>query len=82
MVRKTVKNSVDLNKFGQCCECAHKPAIMRTVETKISCIATKEDLAHFGTEMERCFSRLNRWMFAFWVAQLVAMVGLLHYLLK
>jgi len=82
IIKKTVKNEADAKTLVRYWEDANESEIVRTVERKIEHLATKEDLANLKAEMKGEFANHIKWMFAFWVAQLGAMFGLLHYFLK
>ena len=82
ILRKTIKNEDDARKVVQYMEDANEAEIVKTVERKIEHLATREDLANFRAEIKSEFANHIKWMFAFLVAQLGAMFGLLHYFLK
>jgi hypothetical protein len=56
------------------------------VDSKTSILATKEDLAresgNTNAKIEGSKAELIKWMFIFWVGQLVAMFGLIQLFLK
>jgi hypothetical protein len=56
------------------------------VDTKASILATKEDLAreigNTNAKIESCKAEVIKWMFIFWVGQLVAMFGFILIFLK
>ena len=52
------------------------------VDTKTSILATKEDLARTDTKIETSRADVIKWMFIFWIAQLITMFGLLLLFLK
>ena len=60
--------------------------ICNEVDTKTSILATKEDLAreigNTNTKIESCKAEVIKWMFIFWVGQLVAMFGFILIFLK
>ena len=49
--------------------------ISSEVETKATILATKEDLGSTNTKIETSRADVIKWMFIFWVGQLVAMFG-------
>jgi hypothetical protein len=52
------------------------------VETKASILATKEDLAHTDTKIETTKADLIKWMFVFWVGQVITTFGFILLFLK
>lgn len=44
--------------------------------------ATKEELAHVGTKIERSKSEMVKWMFLFWIGQVVTTFGFILLFLK
>ena len=55
---------------------------MDQVDSKASILATKEDVARTDTKIETSKAELIKWMFVFWVGQLVAMFGFVILFLK
>jgi hypothetical protein len=45
------------------------------VDTKASILATKEDVARTDTKIETSKAELIKWMFVFWVGQVIATFG-------
>ena len=56
--------------------------ISSEVETKTSILATKEDVAHTDTKIEASKAELMKWMFVFWVGQVITIFGLILLFLK
>ena len=52
------------------------------VDTKASILATKEDLGSTNTKIESCKAEVIKWMFIFWVGQLIAMFGFILLFIK
>ena len=52
------------------------------VDSKTSILATKEDVARAETKIETSKAELLRWMFVFWIGQVVALFGLLVLFMK
>lgn len=74
-------------------EDANEAEIVKTVERKIEHLATKEDIyllkkdmanlrAEFKEDIANTKAEIIKWMFIFWVAQLGAMFGFLHFFLN
>lgn len=56
--------------------------ISSEVETKASILATKEDVARTDTKIETSKVELIKWMFVFWVGQVIATFGFILLFLK
>jgi hypothetical protein len=56
--------------------------IRSEVDTKTSILATKEDLARTDTKIETSKADLIKWMFVFWVGQVITIFGLILLFLK
>jgi hypothetical protein len=52
------------------------------VQTKASILATKEDVARTGTKIETAKAELIKWMFVFWVGQVITTFGFILLFLK
>ena len=52
------------------------------VDTKTSILATKEDVARAETKIETSKAELLKWMFAFWVSQVITIFGLILLFIK
>lgn len=52
------------------------------VDTKASILATKEDVAHTDTKIETSKVELIKWMFVFWVGQVITTFGFILLFLK
>ena len=52
------------------------------VDTKASILATKEDVARTDTKIETSKAELIKWMFVFWVGQVITTFGFILLFLK
>lgn len=52
------------------------------VDTKASILATKEDIAKLRTEASENKAELMKWMFVFWVGQMIGTFGFILLFLK
>ena len=52
------------------------------VDSKTSILATKEDVARAETKIETSKAELLRWMFVFWIGQMVALFSLVVLFMK
>lgn len=62
---------------------------MKATEREIEYIATKEDVAEvkhalstLNNRMAAKFRKMTRWMFVFWIGQVIAMAGMFYYFAK
>ena len=56
--------------------------ISSEVDIKTSILATKEDLGSTNTKIEASKAELMKWMFVFWVGQVINIFGLILLFLK
>lgn len=56
--------------------------ISSEVETKATILATKEDVARTDTKIETSKVELIKWMFVFWVGQVITTFGFILLFLK
>jgi hypothetical protein len=56
--------------------------IKSEVQTKASTLATKEDVARTGTKIETAKAELIKWMFVFWVGQVITTFGFILLFMK
>jgi len=62
---------------------------MEATEQEIEHIAAKQDIAEvkhalstLNNRMAAKFRKMTRWMFVFWIGQMIAMAGMLYYFVK
>lgn len=80
-VFKKMMSDEDARLVVRYMEDANEAEIVKTVERKIEHLATKEDISLLKVDIANSKADMIKWMFIFWVAQLGAMFGLLHYFL-
>lgn len=56
--------------------------VEKQFELKKEVLASKQDIADIKFEMANYKSEIIRWLFVFWTTQLIAMLGIIGFILK